>query len=168
MRRSLTLIIFVFSALVLTCPVLSQDQPKPKEIFGEGVVVAFQKKMRYPVKPYTRGLATFAEYWIVRMDKWEDETRKDQRYLLVQFNLYERGLTECEINAKRLKFTLRDRRENEHTDCTGSVFTSSDSYETTSAELSDYERTEPGKIDELPTLKSLPCLIADKPPIVIE
>jgi hypothetical protein len=168
MRRSLTLIIFVFIILVLTCPVLSQDQAKPKEIIGEGVVVAFQKKMRYPVKPYTRGLATFAEFWIVRMDKWEDETRRDQRYLLVEFNLYERGLTDCEINAKTLKFTLRERRENEHTDCTGSVFTSNDSYETRPAELSDYERTKPGKLDEVPPLKSLRCLIADKPPIVIE
>ena len=60
MRRSLTLIIFVFIVLVLTCLVLSQDQPKPKEIFGEGVVVAFQKKTRYPVKPYARGLATWS------------------------------------------------------------------------------------------------------------
>ena len=115
-----------------------------------------------------RGLGTFAESWIVRIDRWEDDTRKDQKYLLVEFNLYERGLTDCEINAKRLKFRLRNRRENEHTDCTGSVFTSSDSYETRSAELSDYERTEPGKADDLPPLKSLPCLIADKPPIVIE
>jgi hypothetical protein len=168
MRRSLRLIIFVFIVLVLTCPVLSQDQARPKEIVGEGVVVAFQKKMRYPVKPYTRGLATFAEFWIVRMDRWEDETPRDQKYLLVEFNLYERGLTDCEINAKRLKFTLRERRGNEHTDCTGSVFTGSDSYETRPAELSDYERTKPGKLDEVPPLKSLPCLIADKPPVVIE
>ncbi|HYR77923.1 MAG TPA: hypothetical protein VEM96_19055 [Pyrinomonadaceae bacterium] len=168
MKGNITLISFVFIVLVLTCPVLSQDQPKPKETVGEGVVVAFQKKMRYPVKPYTRGLGTFAEFWIVRMDKWEDETRNDKKYLLVEFNLYERGLTDCEINAKKLQFTLRERRENEHTDCTGSTFKSSDSNETRPAELSDYERTKPGKLEELPPLKSLPCLIADKPPIVIE
>jgi hypothetical protein len=168
MRRNLTLIIFMFIFLVVACPVLSQDQAKPKEIVGEGIVVAFQKKARHPVKPYTKGIATFAEFWIVRIDKWEDETRKDQRYLLVEFNLYERGLTDCEINAKTLKFALRERRENEHTDCTSLVFASSDSYETRPAELSDYERTKPGKLDEIPPLKSLPCLIADKPPVVIE
>jgi hypothetical protein len=168
MRRSLTLIIFVLVVLALTCPVLSQDQSKPEEIVSDGVIVAFQKRSRHSVKPYTRGLGTYVELWIVRIDKWEDETRKHQKYLLVQFNLYERGLTDCEINAKTLQFTLRERRENEHTDCTGSVFKSSDSNETRPAELSDYERTKPGKLDELPPLKSLPCLIADKAPIVIE
>ncbi len=104
-----------------------------------------------------RGIATFVEYWIVRVNKWEDapDSLKEQKYFRVEYNIYERGLTECEINGANLRFKLRERRENEHTDCYG-----------LRKELSDYVRTTPGQQDSLPPLDSLPCLIADHPPIV--
>jgi len=74
----------------------------------------------------------------------------------VQYDLYERGLTDCEINATNLRIKLRERRENEHTDCLGSK-----------REPSDYVRTTPGQLDSIPPLDSLPSLIADQAPIVI-
>ena len=122
------------------------------------MVVAFQKYNRYPTKGPVRGVAHFAEYWVVRMDKWtnEDEPLKEKKYFRVEYNIYERGLTDCEINALRLRFKLRELRENEHTDCMG-----------TRRESSDYVRTTPGQLDDIPPLDSLPCLVADQPPIVI-
>lgn len=144
--------------LVLSSTLFAQENSEPKEYVGEGVVVAFLKSNRYPVMGPVRGIAHFVEFWIVRINKWEDapESLKDKTYFRVEYNIYERGLTECEINLPNLRFKLRERRENEHTDCYGP-----------SRELADYVRTTPGQLDPIPSLDSLPCLIADRPPIVI-
>jgi hypothetical protein len=105
-----------------------------------------------------RGPWRFVEFWIVRIDKWTNDVEplKAKRYFRVQYDLYERGLTDCEINATKLRIKLRERRENEHTDCYGSR-----------RELSDYVRTTPGQQESIPPFDALPCLIAHQPPIVI-
>ncbi len=144
--------------LTLSSTLFAQEQSEPKELYGEGVVVAFLRSNRYPVMGPVRGIATFVEYWIVRVNKWEDapDSLKNKMYFRVQYNIYERGLTDCEINGANLRFKLRERRDNEHTDCYG-----------LRKEPSDYVRTTPGQQDSLPPFDSLPCLIADRPPIVI-
>ena len=144
--------------LALSSTLFAQQPSAPKECVGEGIVVAFQKYNRHPVKPHALGVATFVEFWIVRIDQWSNEAEplKEKKYFRVEFNLYERGLTDCEINAPNLRIKLRKRRDNEHTDCYGSR-----------REPSDYVRTTPGQLDIIPPLDSLPCLIADQPPIVI-
>jgi len=144
--------------LALSSPLFAQEQSEPKEFVGEGVVVAFSKSNRYPVMGPVRGIATFSEFWIVRINKWEaaPEPLKNKIYFRVEYNIYERGLTDCEINGANLRFKLREPRENEHADCYGSR-----------REPSDYVRTTPGQKDSLPPLDSLPCLIADSPPIVV-
>ena len=151
-------LVAVLLTLVLSSTVFAQQQSEPKEFVGEGVVVAFLKSNRYPVMGPVRGIAHYVEYWIVRINKWEGapEPLKDKMYFRVQYNIYERGLTDCDINAANLRFKLRERRENEHTDCYGS-----------SRELSDYVRTTPGQKDSLPPLDSLPCLIVDLAPTLI-
>ena len=158
MTTTLGRLVGVLLILGLSSTLFAQEQSEPKEFVGEGVVVAFLKSNRYPVMGPVRGIAHFAEYWIVRVNKWEDapESLKDKTYFRVEYNIYERGLTECEINGANLRFKLRERRENEHTDCYGSR-----------RELAGYVRTTPGQNDILPPLDSLPCLIADHPPIVI-
>ncbi|HKV36362.1 MAG TPA: hypothetical protein VJP89_18630 [Pyrinomonadaceae bacterium] len=143
--------------LILASTLVAQEQGAPKELVGEGIVVAFQKDNRHPVMGPVRGVAHFAEFWIVRIDKWTSEVDPfKEKYFRVEYNIYERGLTDCEINATRLRFKLRERRENEHTDCMG-----------TQREPSDYLRTTPGQPDSIPTFASLPCLIADQAPTVI-
>lgn len=158
MTTTLGRLVLLSLTLVLSSTLFAQEQSEPKEFVGEGVVVGFLKSNRYPVMGPVRGIANFTEFWIVRVNKWEDapEPLKDKIYFRVQYNIYERGLTECEINGANLRFNLRERRENEHTDCYGSR-----------RELSDYARTTPGQKDSLPPLASLPCLIADRPPIVV-
>ena len=148
----------VLLTLALSPTLHSQQQDVSKEFVGEGVVVAFQKYNRYPVMGPVRGVANFVEFWIVRVDKWTNELEplKEKKYFRVEYNIYERGLSDREINALRLRFKLRELRENEHTDCMG-----------TRRESSDYVRTTPGQLDDIPPLDSLPCLIADQPPLVI-
>lgn len=147
----------VLLTLALSPTIFAQEQSEPKEFAGEGVVVAFQKDHRYPMMGPVRGIAHFVEFWIVRINKWQDapESLKGNMYFRVEYNIYERGITDCEINAANLLFKLRERRENEHTDCYGSR-----------REMSDYVRTTPGQKDSLPPLDSMPCLIADRPPII--
>jgi len=158
MTTTLGRLVAVLLTFALSPTLLPQKQDAPKEFVGEGVVVAFQKYNRYPVMGPVRGVANFVEYWIVRVDKWTNEAEplKEKKYFRVEYNIYERGITDCEINALRLRFKLRELRENEHTDCMG-----------TRREPSDYVRTTPGQLDDIPPLNSLPCLIADQPPIVI-
>lgn len=148
----------VLLTLAFSPTLFAQEQTEPKEFVGEGVVVAFLKSNRYPVMGPVRGIANFVEFWVIRVNKWEDapEPLKDKLYFRVEYNIYERGLTDCEINGANLRFKLRERRENEHTDCYGPR-----------RELSNYVRTTPGQKDSLPPLDSLPCLIADSPPVVI-
>jgi len=106
--------------------------------------------------PHVSGPWTHAEFWIVRIDRWTNEVEplKEKKYFRVQYDLYERGLTDCEINAPKLRIKLREPRENEHTDCMG-----------TRREPSDYVRTTSGQLDNLPSLDSLPCFIAHQPPV---
>jgi len=149
--------------------VLGQVQAENKEIYGEGVVVAFQKTSRHSVTPVITGIATPVEYWIVRIDKWAEQATKDQKYILVQFNLSERAVSDGEINSGKLRFRLRERRTDEHTDCLGSISVGDRRYaKFRSAKLSDYQRTKAGSADEIPPLKSLQCFIAEHPPVVVQ
>lgn len=169
MTKSFAIVAFVFTCLVLSYPAFSQEQSKAKEFEGEGVIVAFQKKHRCPSCKASGGLGTFAEYWIVRVDQWADGTGRNEKYILVEFNIYERGLSDREINSDKLRFTLRERREDEHTDCLGEVTISREpAYKARPAELSDYERTKPGKLEAIPSLQSLPCFVTYHPPVVVE
>jgi len=157
--------LLVFSGKIVPCQVKKEQ----RSISGEGVVVAFQQKSRHSVTPAIGGIATPAEYWIVRVDQWAERADKGQQYILVQFNLYERAVSDSEINSSRLRFSLRPRRTDEHTDCLGRVFAGGRrSSETRPAKLSDYQRTKVGGADKIPPLKSLPCFIADEPPVVVE
>lgn len=151
-------VVIVLLTLALSSIVFVQEPSEPKEFVAEGVVVAFLKSNRYPVMGPVRGIAHFAEFWIVRIDKQKNgpQALTQKRYFRVEYNIYERGLTDLEINGAKLRLKLRERRENEHTDCYGSQ-----------RELSDYVRTTPGQQDSIPPLDSLPCLIADQPPDVI-
>lgn len=161
--------ILMFFSLLLLSPVLSQAQNEQRQLSGEGAVVAFMKNGRHPDNPSSKGTATFAEYWIVRIDKWAAGTNKDQRYILVQFNLHERAVSDSEINSNKLRFSLRKRRADEHTDCLGGISVGGRrAAKLRQARLSDYQRTKAGSADKIPPLDSLPCFIADEPPVVVE
>jgi hypothetical protein len=151
-------LVAVLLTLALSSSLFGQEPAEPKEYVGEGIVVAFQKYNRYPVMPYSGAPWTRVEFWIVRIDRWANEVEplKEKKYFRVQYDLYERGLTDCEINAPKLRIRLRELRDNEHTDCLPSQ-----------RAPSDYVRTTPGQKDSIPPFDSLPCLIAHQPPIVI-
>jgi len=168
MTKNFSIAALVFMALVLFCPVFSQDQSKVKKIVGEGAIVAFQKGSRCSSCESSRGLGTFVEFWIVRVDQWIDGVARGEKYIAVEYNLYERGLSDKEINSGKLRFIFRERREDERTDCLGEIRAGEPPFKWRKAQLADYERTKPGRLDEIPQLKLLPCLIADAPPAVIE
>ena len=155
------------AALVLCGLVLSQEQTEPKKIVGEGAIVAFQKNSRCSSCESSRGLGTRVEFWVVRVEQWLEGVARGERYILVEYNIYERGLNDKEINSDKLRFTFRERRENERTDCIGEVSSGSEAVTWRKAELSEYQRTTPGELDNIPPLQSLPCLIADEPPVAI-
>ncbi len=146
-----------------------QENEKEMSRFGEGAVIAYQKKERHSATPALGGIATPVEFWIVRIDKWAEGKDKGPKYILVRFNLYERAVSDNEINSSKLRFKLRELRSDEHLDCLGSISGGNRHYaKGRPARLSDYQRTKPGSTDKIPSLKSLPCFIADEPPVVIE
>ena len=160
---------WLFMVMVLVSPGFGQQSSKTKEFVGEGAIIAFQKMNRCPSCKRSNELGTRVEFWIVRIDRWTEEAARNEPYILVQYKLYERGLSDREINGKQLKFALRERRDDEHSDCLGMVpVGDKQPYTMRPAELSDYEPTKQGKLDQLPSLQSLPCLIAEDPPVVIE
>lgn len=161
-------LIIVLSSLLMS-DAWSTGQTKPGRMMGEGVIIAIRKGTRHVVKPTAKSLENAAELWIVRMDNWTANASRNGKYILIQYSLRERGLSDDEINKPRLRFTLRDRREDEHTDCLGTILVvDKEPFTTRPVELSDYERTEPGKYEAVPPLATLPCFIAEHPPVVIE
>jgi len=104
------------------------------------------------------------------VDRWNDEKFAGNKYILVKYQMYDRSLSESEIN-KKLKFILRERREHEQNqDCVGNVsYREGEKYFLRPTEFRDYELTESGKTEEIPTdFKMLPCFIVEKLPVVIK
>ena len=159
-------------AVLLLLPITggsSAGQAKPSEMTGEGTIIAIRKGTRQVVKPKVKSIDTPVELWIVRMDGWADNASRNEKYILIQYSLRERGLSDDEINRPRLRFAIRERREDEHTDCLGTILVvDKRPYTTRRVALDDYERTEPGKYEAIPPLETLRCFIADQPPVVIE
>ena len=165
MRRSVSAATFLFVIIVFLSSSFAQIPVTSKDLVAEGIIVAFQRNSRHRVMPYIKGIATPAELWIVRIDQWpyNAENLSGQKYILVEYTLYERNLTDCDINANRLRFTLRRQSEDRHTDCLGAApANGSNDY------FSKYELTTPGKDVQIPPLSKLPCLLADKAPVVLE
>src|SRR5690606_38372336 len=142
-----------------------------EEISAEGQIVAFKKSSRCPTCRGSDGSIGLAvENWIVRIDKWKDENVEGKRYILIEYQMYGRSLTETEIN-ENLRFVLRERLEHEQKhDCEGTIyFKVGEDYFYRPAEFIDYQLTEAGDLESIPTdFKKLPCMVVQKLPVVIE
>jgi hypothetical protein len=170
MIKNLAMGLIVMMSLFLTGEVFGQEKSETKKFVGEGAVVAFQKSSRYPgYKGASGGPGILVEYWIVRIDQWPDGIHIGDKYILVEVDLYERALSEAEINSKSLRFRLRERREDENCDCIGTIPDIENNFSTRRpATIADYERTEPGREEFIPPVMSLPCLIIEHTPVVIK
>jgi hypothetical protein len=165
-RATVSLVVF---CTLFTSNAGSLRQAEPGLIVGDGAIVGIRKGTRQIAKPEAKSIDTPVELWIVRIDSWANNIPRHDKYILVQYILRQRGLSDDEINRSRLRFTLRDRREDEHTDCLGAILvTDKKPYTTRPVELSDYERTAPGKYEAIPSFETLPCFIVEHPPVVIE
>jgi hypothetical protein len=160
------ILITVILGVVISTAATSQIQSK---IAGEGSIVAFQKHERHRVKPYSgKGMATPVEIWIVRIDHWKDGDKRAGYFLVNYTALYQRVLSDKEINQGVWRFMFRDPIFHEAESCAGSVPVPAKdgaSYEWRRAKMNDFERTLSGRSDIIPELKSLPCLIAEKSPL---
>jgi hypothetical protein len=167
-RISLVIVRAVFLSLLSVGFVKAQVVSKH---VAEGVIVAFQKNNRCPSCEGNKGnIATAIENWIVRVDKWNDEKFDGTKYILVEYQMYYRSLSASEIN-KKMKFVIRERQEHEQNkDCVGEIaYKKDEDYFLRPVEFSDYELTESGKLQSIPSdFKKLQCFIVDKLPVVIE
>jgi hypothetical protein len=154
--------------LSLSAAAVAQSQP---ELVGEGTVIAFHKQMRNSVTPKGREMQEFAtrtDLWIVRIDRWDSGT-KPVGYFLVQYWLYERAVTDEEINQPKLQFRFREPGEMDGKQpCEGGTRTESDPFKFRAMRVGDFQRTRTSGSDLIPPLKELPCLIVEKPPTVVK
>lgn len=154
--------------LSLSSEAVPQSRP---ELIGEGTVIAFHKQMRHPVTPKDRKMQEFAtrtDLWIVRIDQW-DGGSKPVGYFLVQYWLYNRAVTDEEINQPRLRFHFREPSGMDGTQpCEGKTRTESNPYKFRAMRMGDFQRTRPGSNAQIPPLKELSCLIVEKPPTVVK
>lgn len=164
----LTIIGSTFTCMLLVGFAKAQKAPR---YVAEGMIVAFQKDKRCPsCEGNANNIAIAIEHWIVRIDKWYDEKFDGNKYILVEYQMYDRSLNESEIN-KKLRFVLRERMEHEqYKDCAGEIaYKEGEEYFLRPAEFSDYELTELGKLENIPSdFKKLPCFIVDRLPKVLE
>lgn len=141
------------------------------EFVGEGAIVAFHKQMRNPVTPKGREMQEFAtrtDLWIVRIDRWSGNGIAGS-YFLVQYWLYDRAVTNKEINRPKLRFQVRKPRDVDgEQPCAGMTRLESDPFKYRPMRMEDFQRTEAGRTDAIPQLKDLPCLIMEKPPTVVK
>ena len=152
----------------LLLSVTSNAQSAPRNLVG--VVVAYKKVNRCPSCDGSNGgIGIQIEYWIVRVDDSGEKKFKGDRYILVEYQMYQRSLSDSEINEK-LRFEIRERQEHEKNhDCVGDIgYKEGEDYFLRPASGKDFERTRPGEDDKVPTdLKTLPCFIVERLPKVI-
>ncbi len=143
---------------------------KAEELRGEGAIVAFQKYDRYHGELYKRGLTTVEEEWIVRIDKWMTGSRSEGYFVVTYDNLPAGALSDQQMNERKWFFTFRNPEWYEAESCAGNVpLYSKDGksyYGERPARLKDFQRTKPGLSDPIPVVESLPCLIAEKLPVM--
>src|SRR5262244_3099374 len=99
-------IVSTVGGLLLFIPVRngsSEGRSKPSQMTGEGAIIAIRKGTRLGVKPAAKSIDSPVELWVVRMDSWADSSSRIEKYILIQYNLRERGLTEDEVNQPRLR-----------------------------------------------------------------
>ncbi len=163
MKPRCLVLTFAFVVVIFLSSSFAQTPVTSKDLVAEGVIIGFQRNTRYRVMPYIGGIATPVEHWVVRIDQWPYNAGAlaDQKYILVEYWLYFRNLTDCDINAKKLRFTLRQPEKDDHPDCLGLAKDSNEP-------LSKYDLTVPGKDAQIPSLSTLPCLTANQAPLVLE
>jgi len=167
-KKKLSIIFYLIVLIMLPYPAIGQTQDEIKDILAEGSIIAFQRRSRHRVKPDTKGIATFVELWIVHIDKWLSGASENEEYILVKYELTERGLSDDEINNRRLKFVLRAHPE-KNDDCLGTVLVGdSPPYQERHINENDYERTKSSGSEIIPTLENLPCFSTERPPTIIE
>jgi len=168
MKKQMPSIITLF-ALLTFGPVHLMAQSQ-SELIGEGAIVAFHKQMRNPVTPKGREMQEFAtrtDLSIVRIDHCTGNEVRG-KYFLVQYWLYQRAVSDREINKPKLRFQLREPREVDGKQpCMGMTRLESDPFKFRPMRIEDFQRTESGQSDTIPSLKELSCLIVEKPPTVL-
>ena len=168
MRQTILNTITLAVLLSMSAVAMAQSQ---SELVGEGTVIAFHKQMRNPVTPKGRKMQEFAtrtDLWIVRIDRWDSGT-KPLGYFLVQYWLYQRAVTDEEINQPKLQFRFREPGEMDGKQpCEDKTRTESDPFKFRAMRIGDFKRTRAASTDLIPPLKDLSCLIIEKPPTVVK
>jgi hypothetical protein len=167
MKRKLATIV----ALVILSSLIGMAQSEPEQLIGEGTIVAFQKYDRHREKPYQRGMGTFVEEWIVRIDRWESGTKSLGYFLVTYEKVSQRALSDEEMNRPKWRFAFREPIFHEAESCAGNAPVPSKdgtSHQSRPAAMKDFQRTKAGMSDLIPPLKELPCLIANEPPTEVK
>jgi hypothetical protein len=160
----------VFALLLSVILTGETAQSQPEQLIGQGRIVAFQKYDRHHKKPYQKGVGSFVEEWVVKIDKWEDGDKSLGYYLVSYEKVSERALGDDKANQNEWRFRFREPVFHEAESCSGDVpVPASDgaSYNYRPATIDDFKRTKTDTADTLPALKDLPCLIASEPPIKV-
>jgi hypothetical protein len=156
------------AALLWVNPVATRGQSQSDQLVGDGAIVAFHKQWRHPVTPYSsKGAGTPADIWIIRVDRWATGSAEG-RYFLAKFSLYEHAVSDQEINQP-LRFRVRKAQPGDGPQpCEGMTRVSSNPpFKLRPMRIGDFQQTESGHSDSIPPLKDLPCLIVEKPPVVV-
>lgn len=133
------------------------------ETDATGSIVAFQKTTRCSECNIPTGTAVFSEFWIVRINSWPKDTVKKYKYVLTDYQIFRRGITDEELNSSSLKFSFDQERTN--AECVGIVVDNRNN--SRSVIQNDFVKTENGLKVKIPEIRKLPCFVVSKVPEVI-
>lgn len=132
-------------------------------VFGE--IVGFQPAKRCPDCGPVRDGSHRAEKLIFRVNSPAVVAERSE-FILIDYAIYHRGITDKEMASGRLEFTLRERPKDWANDCRGTVLVNVNNEPMWRAgEWADYEFLKGASAKGLPAIDSLPCFYGGTPPV---
>lgn len=142
--------------VVAVCFASSFAQSQSPEISLTGRIIAVQRHSRCANCVTPTGIGVFSEFWIVEAE-FEQKRSPSRQFILVEYRIYERGLSDKELNQTML-FHLKKQKKTE--DCLEVVV--DELSNSRIPKLGDYEIFTPRK--RIPDLRRLPCFVTTRIP----
>lgn len=108
------------------------------------------------------------EYWIFRVDAWDKTAVFNDRYVHVLYQIYERGLSDDEINRKlSIRLTKIEEKICEKSVLTG-AYPDGTGWARRPVTVADLVKTKFGKSEDIGEFRQFPCFAVSDLPKVVE
>lgn len=162
-RTALLLVLISLS----TSLVLAQTSDSDRVVV-KGEIIGFQPQKRCPDCGPVEDISHRAENLIFKVALPVDFAEKS-KFILIDYAIYFRGISEKELYSARLELVLRKRPEDSANDCRGTIdFVSNNEKVWRPEELADYQLIKGYTAEDLPDFSTMPCYYGGTPPVNLD